>query len=185
MDGNKLSNKSKETFALLLEEFRDNNKRIIDLEKRLNQIAKNNENHAKLMAIPGVGLITATALTASIGNAANFENGRQLSAWLGLVPKQYSTGGKERLLGISKRGDVYLRNLLIHGARSVFTVRVLRTKKLDKVTDDKSKFTDWMLKLQERRGYNTSVVAVANKLARVVFAVLRSDEKYSETKVCY
>ncbi|WP_425364502.1 IS110 family transposase [Candidatus Tisiphia endosymbiont of Mystacides longicornis] len=185
MDGNKLSNKSKETFCLLLEEFRDNNKRIIDLEKRLNQIAKNNENHAKLMAIPGLGLITATALTASIGNAANFENGRQLSAWLGLVPKQHSTGGKERLLGISKRGDVYLRNLLIHGVRSVFTVRVLRTKKLDKVTDDKSKFTDWMLKLQERRGYNTSVVAVANKLARVVFAVLRNDQPYSETKVCY
>ncbi len=185
MDGNKLSNKSKETFALLLEEFRDNNKRIIDLEKRLNQIAKNNENHAKLMAIPGVGLITATALTASIGNAANFENGRQLSAWLGLVPKQYSTGGKERLLGISKRGDIYLRNLLIHEARSIFTARVLRTKKLDKVTDDKSKFTDWMLKLQERRGYNTSVVAVANKLARVVFVVLRNDQSYSETKVCY
>ncbi len=101
MDGNKLSNKSKETFCLLLEEFRDNNKRIIDLEKRLNQIAKNNENHAKLMAIPGLGLITATALTASIGNAANFENGRQLSAWLGLVPKQHSTVGKERLLGIN------------------------------------------------------------------------------------
>ncbi|WP_341756954.1 MULTISPECIES: transposase [unclassified Candidatus Tisiphia] len=85
------------------------------------------------------------------------------------MPKQHSTGGKERLLGISKRGDVYLRNLLIHGVRSVFITRVLRTKKLDKVTDDKSQFTNWLLKLQERRSYNTSVVAVVNKLARVVF----------------
>lgn len=185
LEGNNLSDLSKETFRELLEEFRDNDKKVVSLEKRLKEIAKNNSNHIKLMNIPGIGLITATALIASIGNAANFENGRQLSAWLGLVPKQHSTGGKERLLGISKRGDTYLRNLLIHGARSIFISRVGRQKKLDKLEIDKSKFTDWMVKLQERRGHNISVVAVANKLSRVVFAVLRNDQPYNEIKVCY
>lgn len=185
LEGNNLSDLSKETFRELLEEFRDNDKKVVSLEKRLKEIAKNNSNHIKLMNIPGIGLITATALIASIGNVANFENGRQLSAWLGLVPKQHSTGGKERLLGISKRGDTYLRNLLIHGARSIFISRVGRQKKLDKLEIDKSKFTDWMVKLQERRGHNISVVAVANKLSRVVFAVLRNDQPYNEIKVCY
>ena len=111
------------------------------LEIRLKQIAKNNENHKRLMDIPGIGLISATALIASIGNAANFENGRQLSAWLGLVPKQYSTGGKERLLGISKSGDVYLRNLSIHGARAVFNSRTGVIKKSGKMEKDNSKFS--------------------------------------------
>lgn len=95
MDGGRLSQLSYKTFSDLKEEFLDNDKKIKELEKRLKQISHDNENHDKLMAIPGIGLITATALIASIGNATNFENGRQLSAWLGLVPKQHSSGGKK------------------------------------------------------------------------------------------
>ena len=185
MDGGRLSQLSYKTFSDLKEEFLDNDKKIKELEKRLKQISHDNENHDKLMAIPGIGLITATALIASIGNATNFENGRQLSAWLGLVPKQHSSGGKQKLLGISKRGDVYLRNLLIHGARSLFQSRVGASKEPNKLEKNNSKFTDWMINLQLRRGYNTSVVAVANKLARVVFSVLRGNQTYNELKVCY
>lgn len=185
LDGNKLSDMGKISFRTLLDEFYDNDKRIADLEKRLRQIAKNHGLHAKLMEVPGIGLITATALVAAVGNAANFANGRQLSAWLGLVPKQHSTGGKERLLGISKRGDVYLRNLLIHGARAVFNARTGKIKSADAENKKRTKFSDWMINLSERRGYNTSVVAVANKLARVAFAVLKGEQAYNEAKVCY
>ena len=185
LEGDRLSNISKETFSTLKEEFLENDKRIIELEKRLKLTAQNNEAHDRLMEVPGIGLITATALIASVGNAANFENGRQLSAWLGLVPRQHSTGGKERLLGISKRGDAYLRSLLIQGARAVFTQRVAIPKKKETLENKKnSVFSDWMINLSSRRGFNTSVVAVANKLARVVYAVLRSGKDYTEMKVC-
>ena len=185
LEGDKLSGMSKETFMILRDEFKDNDKRIIELEKRLKLIAKNNEAHEKLMEIPGIGLITVTALVASIGNAANFENGRQLSAWFGLVPRQHSTGGKEKLLGISKRGDVYLCNLLIHGARAVFNQRIGIPKKKNTLDKNKSPFSDWIVNLSNRRGFNTSVVAIANKLARVVYAVLRSGQEYREAKVCH
>jgi transposase len=184
IDNNVLSEMSKESFRGLLEEFYENDKKILVLENRLKQIAKNNEAHQKIMEIPGIGLIGATALIAAVGNCANFKNGRQLSAWLGLVPKQYSSGGKERLLGISKRGDVYLRNLLIHGARAVFNTRTGFIKKRDELIKDERKLTGWIVQLSERRRYNTSVVAVANKLSRIVFAVLSGEEKYNEEKVC-
>jgi|APCry1669192647_1035423.scaffolds.fasta_scaffold01216_4 transposase len=184
LEGNRLSEMSIETFRTLKDEFLANDKRITELEKRLKFIAQNNEAHAQLMEIPGIGLITATALIASIGNAANFENGRQLSAWLGLVPRQHSTGGKQNLLGISRRGDVYLRNLLIQGARSVFTQRVAIPKKKETLKTNTSVFSDWMINLSSRRGFNTSVVAVANKLARVVYAVLSKGQTYTENKVC-
>lgn len=184
LEGDSLSEMAKESFRMLREEFHENDKRILNIETRFKQIAKNNEAHKKIMEIPGIGLIGATALIASIGNGANFKNGRQLSAWLGLVPKQHSSGGKERLLGISKRGDVYLRNLLIHGARAVFNTRTGSIKKSGELVKDDRKLTKWILQLSERRGHNTSVVAVANKLARIVFAVLSGDEKYNEEKVC-
>jgi transposase len=178
LDGNILSDMNKETFRALLEEFNDNNTRVKALEV-------NNEMHDKILKIPGIGLITATVLIASIGNAAHFQDGRQLSAWLGLVPKQHSTGGKERLLGISKRGDVYLRNLLTHGARSVFNSRTGKVKKAEDTKTKESKFSNWMNNLSARRSYNTSVVAVANKLAGVVYAVLSGNQEYKEEKVCY
>ena len=138
----------------------------------------------QLIAIPGLGLITATAIIASIGSASSFENGRQLSAWLGLVPRQSSSGGKEKLLGISKRGDIYLRTLLIQGARAVFNSKLRYTTAEQKAKKDYSKFTEWMFNLSERNGHNKTVVACANKLARVVYAVLKSGNDYTESKVC-
>ena len=119
LDEGSLTQISHQTFSDLKEEFIENDKKIKDIEKRLKEIANNLNMYQKLKSVPGLGLITATALIASLGNVTNFKNGRQLSAWLGLVPKQHSSGGKEQLLGISKRGDVYLRTLLIQGAESV------------------------------------------------------------------
>ncbi len=123
-------------------------------------------------------------MIASIGNAKYFNNGRQLSAWLGLVPKQHSSGGKERLLSISKRGDTYLRTLLIQGARVVLNAKLRFTTEAQKNKKDFTRFTQWMYNLSERCGHNKTTVAVANKLARIVFAVLRTGNDYNETKVC-
>lgn len=123
LDEGSLTQISHQTFSDLKEEFIENDKKIKDIEKRLKEIANNLNMYQKLKSVPGLGLITATALIASLGNVTNFKNGRQLSAWLGLVPKQHSSGGKEQLLGISKRGDVYLRTLLIQGARSLLNAK--------------------------------------------------------------
>ncbi len=122
----------------------------------------------KIGAIDGVSPITATAIVAAVGDASEFKNGRHLAAWLGLVPRQYSSGGKSRLYGISKRGDTYLRTLLIHGARSVLRYAVGKA-------DVQSK---WLRELIERRGYNRAAVAMANKNARVIQALLSSDRNY-------
>lgn len=184
LDEGKLSGMSYHTFSELKEEFLDNDKKIKELEKRLKIIANGLDKYQQLTAIPGLGLITATALIASIGNAVNFDNGRQLSAWLGLVPRQHSSGGKDKLLGISKRGDIYLRTLLIQGARAVLNAKLRFTTEAQKTNKDFSKFTDWMLNLSERRGHNRTIVAIANKLARVVYAVLSSGNDYNESKVC-
>ena len=184
LDSGSLSQLSYQTFNELKEEFLENDKKIKELEKRLKIIASEYANHQQLMMIPGIGLITATALIASIGNASCFENGRQLSAWLGLVPKQYSSGGKEKLLSISKRGDVYLRTLLIQGARAVLNAKLRFTTEEKRTKKDYSKFTEWMFNLSERSGHNRTIVAIANKLARVIFAVLHNGNDYNEHKVC-
>lgn len=184
LDEGDLSQLSYQTFSELKEEFVENDKKIKELEQRLKIIASQYSNHQQLMMIPGIGLITATALIASIGNASCFENGRQLSAWLGLVPRQHSSGGKNKLLGISKRGDIYLRTLLIQGARSILNSKIRFTTEEQKSKKDYSKFTEWMFNLSERNGHNKTVVAVANKLARVVFALLSSGDDYTESKVC-
>ena len=122
----------------------------------------------KLAQVEGIGPVVATAVVAAVGNAREFPNGRHLAAWLGLVPRQHSTGGKERLLGISKRGDRYLRTLLIHGARA--TVHRARRK-----TDARSR---WIQNLEQRRGKNIATVAIANKNARIAWAPLTSDAEY-------
>lgn len=184
LDNESLSPISHQTFSVLQEEFLDNNKKIDELEKRLKTLASSMNQYKQLIAIPGIGLITATALIASIGNASSFENGRQLSAWLGLVPRQSSSGGKDKLLSISKRGDVYLRTLLIQGARAVLNAKLRYTTEQQKAKKDYSKFTEWMFNLSERSGHNKTIVAVANKLSRVVYAVLKSGNDYTESKVC-
>ena len=126
---------------------------------------------AGLATIPGVGVITATALVATIGDGAQFRSGRQLSAWLGLVPRQHSSGGKDRLGRISKRGDGYIRRLLVHGARSV-----LRWRRAKPGTRP-----GWSDQLLARRPTNVVLVAMANKTTRVAWALLRYERIYRPT----
>ncbi|HHG2637456.1 IS110 family transposase, partial [Klebsiella pneumoniae] len=116
----------------------------------------------------GIGPVTASALIATIGKANNFENGRQLAAWLGLVPRQHSSGGKQVLLGISKRGDTYLRTLLIHGARAV----------LQSAKHKQDAVSSWANQLMARRNNNIASVALANKNARTVWALLAKEREY-------
>lgn len=142
--------------------------RISTMEQKLKVISGQNEDCKRLLTIPGVGLLTATALIAAIGDIAVFKNGRELSAWLGLVPRQHSTGGRPTLMGISKRGDSYLRTLLIHGGRSV--VRVAH--------QHQDKRNQWIGKIKQSRGENISAVAVANKNARIVWALLTKKKDY-------
>jgi len=139
-----------------------------ELETQIQIWHRNNEASKKLSCIPGIGPLTASALTASIGDAKCFKNGRQLAAWLGLVPRQHSSGGKTLLQGISKRGDAYLRTLLIHGARSVVRVAA------GKITP----IHLWAENLVERRNKNIAAVALANKNARIVWALLTQDREY-------
>ena len=141
---------------------------ILGLEKKLMAWHRANEASRRLATIPGVGVITATALVATIGDASQFRSGRQLAAWLGLVPRQNSSGGKERLGRISKRGDGYLRKLLVHGARTVLLWS--RRKKETR--------TAWQEALLARRPTNIVVVAMANKTARVVWAMLSRGETF-------
>ena len=138
---------------------------------KLQAMATTHPECQRLLTIPGIGPLTATALIAAVSDVGLFKNGRQFAAWLGLVPKQHSTGGETRLLGISKRGDSYLRQLLIHGARA--TLRWVELK-----TDRRSQ---WMRGLLERRGWNRTAVAVANKNARIVWALLSRGGVYSES----
>ena len=184
LDSGDLSQMGYQTFSDLREEFLDNDKKIAELEKRLKIISSEYDQYKQLIEIPGIGIITATALIGSIGKANYFKNGRQLSSWLGLVPRQHSSGGKDKLLGISKRGDIYLRTLLIQGARAVLNSKIRYTTEAQRNKEDFSKFTKWMFSVSERRGHNKTIVAVANKLARVVFAVLSSGNNYLESKVC-
>ena len=134
---------------------------------RVRQDCKENEAVRKLTEIPGLGPITASSIVATVGDAREFKNGRQLAAWLGLVPRQNSSGGKQTLLGISKRGDTYLRTLMIHGARSVI-----------RFVEHKEKPVNWLINLIGRRNKNIAAVALANKNARIIWALLAKDRKF-------
>jgi len=153
------------TMRRLLERLNDHlkelDRQVNELELQIKLWHKENEASQRLEAIPGVGPITASAIVATVGNATEFKNSRQLAAWLGLVPKQHSSGGKQTLLGISKRGDTYLRTLLIHGARAVIRFA-------EKKTDPGS----WLYKLIARRNKNIAAVALANKSAHIIWALL-------------
>ena len=165
---NGLSDLFRELLHHQYEELVHLDERIEVVEKKLLSISAQNEDCQRLLTIPGIGLLSATALVAAIGDINAFSNGRELAAWLGLVPRQHSTGGKPTLMGISKRGDSYLRTLLIHGGRTV--VRVAH-----KYTDRKSR---WVSELDQRRGKNISAVAVANKNARIAWALLSHKTTY-------
>lgn len=165
---NGLANTTRELLQRLLSHFRELDRQVKELEVQIHTEHRQNPHSQRLQKIPGIGPLSASALVASIGNATHFANGRQLAAWLGLVPRQASSGGKERLLGISKRGDVYLRTLLIHGARSV-----LRALKRRAVPAE-----GWLASLAQRRNPNIAAVALANKNARTVWALLRHSRDY-------
>ena len=147
--------------------------RLDELAARIARWAKADEQVQRLLGIPGIGPITATALLAAVGDVGTFRNGRELAAWLGLVPRQHSTGGCEQLLGISKRGDAYVRGLLIHGARAVLRVS-------GKKTDPRSR---WVLAVAARRHQNVAVVALANRMARTAYALLANGEDYQADHV--
>jgi transposase len=167
----KLTPLSQELFGKLCAEFKKVEAEVAYDDEKLQAIAATHPESQCLLTIPGIGPITATALIAAGGDMGGFTNGRQFAAWLGLVPKQHSTGGQTRLLGISKRGDSYLRKLLIHGARA--TLRWARTK-----TDSRSQ---WIRGVLERRGWNRTAVAGANKNARIVWALLSRGGVYGES----
>jgi transposase len=142
------------------------------LEKEIKQVADSSADVNRLLAVPGVGVLGATAFVASIGDASLFKNGRHVGGFLGLVPKQNSTGGKTRLLSITKRGDPELRAILIHGARA--TLLAMRNRK--KPTADP--LTKWALNLLEKKGWGKASVALANKMARIMWHLLAHKEEY-------
>ena len=142
--------------------------RIQEYDRRIARLARENHLAQRIMQIEGIGPITATALVATVGDAKTFDNGRQFAAWLGLTPRQNSSGGKSRLGRISKRGDVYLRTLLIHGSRSV----LLHTAKRH---DAKSR---WVEALKARSNHNKAAVALAAKNARIIWSMLAKDTEY-------
>ena len=148
--------------------LRELHRQVGELELQIQLWHRQHDASCRLARIPGIGPLTASALVASVGNAKSFANGRQLAAWLGLVPRQHSSGGKSVLLGISKRGDSYLRMLLVHGARAVI-----------RVAEKKPGYADsWLARLIGRRHPNIAAVALANKNARIVWALLKHDRDY-------
>lgn len=142
---------------------------IDDIEKQLTSVARQNETCRRLLDIPGVGPLIATAAVAIMGEASAFKSGREFAAYVGLVPRQTGSGGKIRLLGISKRGDKYLRTLFIHGARAA----ALLTKEPG----------PWITELKKRRPASVAIVAMANKLARTVWAIAAHGRKYNKNHV--
>ena len=155
----------------LIDQLRHTEVRITELDSQLAEQSRRDETARRLMSVPGVGPIVATALVATIGDARTFRSGRHLAAWIGLVPGQRSTGGKERLVGITKAGDGYLRRLLVNGARAL--TRWWRTR------------SPWLAGLLARRPVNVAAVALANKLARIVWAVMARGETYRAAGIAH
>ena len=166
---NGLLGASRALFARLLEHFRALDRQVKEMEREINAWHREDTASQRLQEIPGIGPITASALVASVGDAKVFHNGRQFAAWLGLVPRQSSTGGKTNLLGISKRGDTYLRTLLIHGARSV----------LFGLKRNPDRAEGWLARVANRRNPNIAAVALANNNARIVWALLAHGRDYT------
>src|SRR5260370_552609 len=154
--------------AMLWSEWKGLELQIVQMNDEVERIASSDAACRRLRQIPGIGPLVATAIVASIGNGAAFRKGREFAAWMGLLPKQHSTGGKARLYGISKRGNSYLRKILIHGARAV----VLPSKR-DRIT-----MSAWLTSLDTRAPRNVLIVATAHKLARIAWAVLSSGQDY-------
>jgi len=164
------------TFLDLYREFCDVDSRIEECDSSLKAISRTNEACVRLEKVPGVGTITATAIIAAVGSAKHFKNGREFAAWLGLVPRQHSTGGKSSLGRISKRGDPYIRRLLVVGARSVAIAAEKKRNHKDPNKRSINRTSQWLFNLADRRGGNRAVVALANKTARRIWVVLRGED---------
>jgi transposase len=165
---NGLTPKMREILFELNEELNDIESRIQRFLQKIHQHSDQDDRVKRVMEIEGLGPISASAIVTAVGNAKQFKNGRDMAAWIGLVPTQHSSGGKEKLGGISKRGDKFLRTLLIHGARSV--IRFSETK-----TDKRNV---WVNALIARRNKNVATVALANKNARIIWSILAREEHY-------
>src|SRR5207247_9332362 len=150
------------------EHLQELDRQVVALEGEIQRWHRGNDASRRLAAIPGIGSLTASALVATAGDGKSFARGRQLAAWLGIVPRQHSTGGKPVLLGISKRGDSYLRTLLIHGARAVIAQVERHPEHAD----------EWLKRLLARRPKNVAAVALANKNARIAWALLAHGRDY-------
>ena len=168
-----LTPRMRKVLAHLWQEWKNLNTEIDSVSDEIDAIADNDPACQRLRRIPGVGPLVATATIAAIGNGAAFRKGREFAAWLGLIPRQHSTGGKPRLLGISKRGSIYLRRMFIHGARAM----LLRVKY------DTGRLGQWAHELELRAPRNKVVVAVANKLARIAWAVLSTGNEYRNAEI--
>ncbi|MFH1018205.1 MAG: IS110 family transposase [Pseudomonadota bacterium] len=163
-----LTVQGREILRVLWEELLNLDERVAWADEKIRVQFQSSELGRRLIKIPGVGPITATAIEATVAQARDYRNGRQFSAWIGLVPRQHSTGGRSRLLGISKRGDSYLRKLLIHGARAV-------VQHVGEKVDPASR---WIRRVRDQRGFNKSAVALANKNARRIWAMMLSGQEY-------
>jgi transposase len=161
-EANDLTPRMKEIIQTMAEELRQLEERIAQCNREVDAIASSSDIVQRLASIPGIGNLTATAIVSAVGDGKQFAKARDMAAWLGLVPGQYSTGGKSNLLGISKRGNPYVRRLLIHGARAC----VLH---LDRTKD---RLGAWINALQQRMHLNKVVIALANKLARIAWVIL-------------
>ena len=170
---NELSPMFRELLVGLRNEFVRLDERVAGYDAQIKGLSEQSQVCKRLMGIPGIGPMSATALVAAVADASVFNSGREMAAWLGLVPRQYSTGGKPKLLGISKRGDVYLRKLLVHGARAALRVA-------DKKQDRRNR---WAAELAVRRGHNIAAVALANKNVRTAWALLSRGEEYKTVTV--
>lgn len=169
----KLTVKSEAIFKRLYEQFKVYDEQVSIYDKEIQQQADSDPMCLEVQKIEGVGPLTASAMVASIGDASVFNNGREVSAWLGLVPKQHSSGNKVRLGGISKRGDRYLRTLLIHGARSALT----------RCESKEDKKNQWAADVKQRCGFNKAAVALANKNARTIWALMAHGECYHASNI--
>ena len=158
---------ARDALLQLVEQIRDTERKVEAFDKLILSLARENEVCRRLMTVLTIGPFTATALAATVGNPRHFSSGRHFAAWVGLVPKQHSTGGKDRLGGISKRGDAYLRKLLIHGARAA--VYRFRSHQAPGA---------WIAGLLARRHFNITTVALANKTARIAWAVMVNGSNY-------
>lgn len=163
-------------------DFEKFNEEIGSLDKLLKRHAAQEENCERLMSIPGFGPLMATALVSHVNDAKQFKNGRQMAAYLGMTPKEHSSGGKQRLLGITKRGNKRLRTLLILGARAIMAGITRRKKTEEGVPRVLTAFDMWVLRMKERLGTFKATVAIANKLARIAWAVLAKNERFSFSK---